>query len=84
MGWLPFGGYCKIAGMIDESFDTEQMAKPAEPWEFRTKPAWQRLLVMIGGVTVKLPSCTLHLFNAHVCLGRYLHPNERHEARNAV
>ena len=52
MGWLPFGGYCKIAGMIDESFDTEQMAKPAEPWEFRTKPAWQRLLVMIGGVTV--------------------------------
>ena len=52
MGWLPFGGYCKIAGMIDESFDTEQMAKPAEPWEFRTKPAWQRLLVMIGGVTI--------------------------------
>ena len=52
MGWLPLGGYCKIAGMIDESFDTEQMAKPAEPWEFRTKPAWQRLLVMIGGVTV--------------------------------
>ena len=38
MGWLPLGGYCKIAGMIDESFDTEQMAKPAEPWEFRTKP----------------------------------------------
>ena len=52
MGWLPLGGYCKIAGMIDESFDTEQMAKPAEPWEFRTKPAWQRLLVMIGGVLV--------------------------------
>ena len=52
MGWLPLGGYCKIAGMIDESFDTEQMAKPAQPWEFRTKPTWQRLLVMIGGVTV--------------------------------
>lgn len=52
MGWLPLGGYCKIAGMIDESFDTDQMAKPAEPWEFRTKPAWQRLLVMIGGVLV--------------------------------
>ena len=46
MGWLPLGGYCKIAGMIDESMDTEQMAKPAEPWEFRSKPAWQRLLVM--------------------------------------
>lgn len=52
MGWLPLGGYCKIAGMIDESFDTDQMAKPAQPWEFRTKPAWQRLLIMIGGVTV--------------------------------
>lgn len=52
MGWLPLGGYCKIAGMIDESFDTEQMKQPAQPWEFRTKPAWQRLLVMIGGVLV--------------------------------
>ena len=52
MGWLPLGGYCKIAGMIDESFDTEQMKKPAEPWEFRSKPAWQRLLIMIGGVLV--------------------------------
>ena len=52
IGWLPLGGYCKIAGMIDESFDKEQMSKPAQPWEFRTKPAWQRLLVMIGGVLV--------------------------------
>jgi regulator of sigma E protease len=52
MGWLPLGGYCKIAGMIDESFDTEQMKKPAQPWEFRSKPAWQRLLIMIGGVLV--------------------------------
>ena len=52
LGWLPLGGYCKIAGMIDESFDTEQMKKPAEQWEFRSKPAWQRLLIMIGGVTV--------------------------------
>ena len=52
LGWLPLGGYCKIAGMIDESFDKEQMEKPAEPWEFRSKPAWQRLLVMIGGVLV--------------------------------
>lgn len=52
VGWLPLGGYCKIAGMIDESFDTEQMKQPAQPWEFRTKPAWQRLLVMIGGVLV--------------------------------
>lgn len=52
VGWLPLGGYCKIAGMIDESFDTEQMKKPAQPWEFRSKPAWQRLLIMIGGVLV--------------------------------
>lgn len=52
IGWLPLGGYVKIAGMIDESMDTEQMKKPAEPWEFRSKPAWQRLIIMLGGVTV--------------------------------
>ena len=52
MGWLPLGGYCKISGMIDESFDTEQMKQPEQPWEFRTKPAWQRLLIMVGGVMV--------------------------------
>jgi len=50
VGWLPLGGYGKMSGMIDESFDLEQMKQPAQPWEFRTKPAWQRLLVMIGGV----------------------------------
>ncbi len=52
IGWLPLGGYCKIAGMIDESFDTEQMKQPVQSWEFRAKPAWQRLLIMIGGVLV--------------------------------
>ena len=52
IGWLPLGGYCKIAGMIDESLDTEQMKQPVQPWEFRAKPAWQRLLIMIGGVLV--------------------------------
>ena len=50
IGWLPLGGYVKIAGMIDESMDKEQLKQPAQPWEFRAKPAWQRLLVMIGGV----------------------------------
>ena len=50
IGWLPLGGYCKIAGMIDESMDTEQMKEPPKDWEFRSKPAWQRLLVMIAGV----------------------------------
>ena len=50
VGWIPLGGYCKISGMIDESMDTEQMKQPMQPWEFRAKPAWQRLLIMIGGV----------------------------------
>lgn len=52
IGWLPFGGYVKIAGMIDESMDTEQMKRPVQEWEFRAKPAWQRLFIMIGGVLV--------------------------------
>jgi regulator of sigma E protease len=54
IGWLPLGGYVKISGMIDESMDKEQMAKPAEPWEFRSKPAWQRLIIMLGGIIVNL------------------------------
>ncbi|AZQ45135.1 RIP metalloprotease RseP [Nonlabens ponticola] len=54
IGWLPLGGYVKIAGMIDESMDKEQMAQPAQPWEFRSKPAWQRLIVMLGGVIVNV------------------------------
>lgn len=52
IGWLPLGGYVKIAGMIDESMDTEQMKHPPQPWEFRSKKAWQRLIIMLGGVTV--------------------------------
>ena len=52
LGWLPLGGYCKISGMIDESFDTEQLKQPMQPYEFRSKPAWQRMLIMIGGVLV--------------------------------
>lgn len=52
VGWLPLGGYVKISGMIDESMDKEQMKQPAQPWEFRSKPSWQRLLIMIGGVLV--------------------------------
>ena len=54
IGWLPLGGYVKIAGMIDESMDKEQMAGPPQPWEFRSKPAWQRLIIMLGGVTVNV------------------------------
>jgi len=52
IGWLPLGGYVKISGMIDESMDKEQMKLPPQPWEFRSKPAWQRLIIMLGGVTV--------------------------------
>lgn len=52
IGWVPFGGYVKISGMIDESMDTEQMAGEPQPWEFRSKPAWQRLIIMVGGVVV--------------------------------
>jgi regulator of sigma E protease len=52
LGWIPLGGYVKIAGMIDESMDKEQMQLPAQPWEFRSKPAWQRLIIMLGGVIV--------------------------------
>jgi len=54
IGWLPLGGYVKIAGMVDESMDKEQLKQPAQPWEFRSKPAWQRLIIMLGGVTVNI------------------------------
>jgi regulator of sigma E protease len=54
IGWLPLGGYVKISGMVDESMDKEQMEQPAQPWEFRAKPAWQRLIIMIGGVLVNV------------------------------
>lgn len=54
IGWVPLGGYCKIAGMIDESMDTEQMKQPAQEWEYRSKPAWQRLLIIVGGVMFNL------------------------------
>ncbi|RHK49790.1 RIP metalloprotease RseP [Leyella stercorea] len=65
IGWLPLGGYCKISGMIDESMDTEQMKQPAQPYEFRSKSAWQRLLIMIGGVLVNF---LLALFIYAMCL----------------
>ena len=54
IGWIPLGGYCKIAGMIDESMDTEQMKQPAQPWEYRSKRPSQRLLIIVGGVMFNL------------------------------
>lgn len=76
VGWLPLGGYVKIAGMIDESFDKEQMAGPPQPWEFRSKAAWQRLIIMLGGVTVNFILGILLFSMIYLVWGdRYL-PNE--------
>ena len=76
IGWIPLGGYVKISGMIDESMDTEQMKQPAQPWEFRSKPAWQRLIIMLGGVFVNF---VLGIF-IYICLmwayGEKFLPNE--------
>src|SRR5947207_10914356 len=54
IGWLPLGGYVKIAGMVDESMDKEQLKQPPKPWEFRSKPAWQRLIIMLGGIIMNV------------------------------
>ena len=76
IGWLPLGGYVKISGMIDESMDKEQMKKPAESWEFRAKPAWQRLIIMLGGVTVNLFLCIfIYSMTLYAYGDKYL-PNE--------
>ncbi len=77
IGWLPLGGFVKISGMIDESMDKDQMALPAQPWEFRSKPAWQRLIIMLGGVTVNV----IAAFVIYACVMFYygdeqLHPND--------
>ena len=76
IGWIPLGGYVKISGMIDESMDTEQLKQPAQPWEFRSKPAWQRLIIMLGGVFVNF---VLGIF-IYICLmwayGEKYLPNE--------
>lgn len=73
VGWLPFGGYCAIAGMIDETKSADQMESTPQPWEFRTKPAWQRLLVMIGGVLMNfILGCALFIFITYHYEGGYL------------
>ena len=75
IGWLPLGGYVKISGMIDESMDKEQMAKPPQPWEFRSKPAWQRLIVMIGGVVVNVLLAIFIYWMSFFAMGeKYLPP----------
>ncbi len=73
IGWIPLGGYVKIAGMVDESLDLDQMKKPAKPWEFRSKPTWQRLLVMIGGVLYNLIfACLLYIISFNIWGEQYL------------
>lgn len=73
LGWVPFGGYVKIAGMVDESMDKAQMMQPAQPWEFRSKPAWQRLIIMLGGVTVNvILAIVIFIFISWVWGDRYV------------
>lgn len=75
LGWVPFGGYVKISGMIDESMDKEQMKLPPQPYEFRAKPAWQRLIIMLGGVTVNvILAIVIFIFIAWVYGDKYLPP----------
>ncbi len=77
IGWLPLGGYVKIAGMIDESMDKEQMKKPAEPWEFRSKPTWQRLIIMLGGIIVNvIVGFLIYSFVLMAYGDKYLAPSE--------
>ncbi|WP_069658610.1 RIP metalloprotease RseP [Arcticibacter eurypsychrophilus] len=77
MGWLPLGGYVKIAGMIDESMDTEQLAGEPQPWEFRSKPAWQRLIVMLAGVTVNIVLGMFIFWMLTFKLGETYIPNDK-------
>jgi len=80
IGWLPLGGYVKIAGMIDESMDTEQMKQPAQPWEFRAKPAWQRFFVMIGGVLFNFILAVLIYAGIAYCWGnKYIELDKAYE-----
>jgi len=77
VGWLPLGGYVKISGMIDESMDTDQMKKEPQPWEFRSKPAWQRLIIMLGGVAVNvILAFVIYSFSLVIWGEKYL-PSEK-------
>lgn len=76
IGWLPLGGYVKISGMIDESMDKEQMKLPPQDWEFRSKPAWQRLIIMVGGVTVNVILGIVIYAGVLFCWGEEFLPNK--------
>jgi len=85
LGWLPLGGYVKISGMIDESMDKEQLRKPMQPWEFRAKPAWQRLIIMLGGVIVNiLLAMLIYVFMLYTWGEQYLPTSEANKYGIAV
>ncbi len=85
LGWLPLGGYVKISGMIDESMDKEQLRKPIQPWEFRAKPAWQRLIIMLGGVIVNiLLAMLIYVFMLYTWGEQYLPTSEANKYGIAV
>src|SRR5258706_2745486 len=84
IGWFPLGGYVKIAGMVDESMDKEQMKAPAEPWEFRSKPAWQRLIVMLGGIIVNVVVGILIFIGITYILGDTYIPNKFVNANGGI
>ncbi|MCK7532999.1 MAG: site-2 protease family protein [Marinilabiliales bacterium] len=77
IGWLPLGGYVKISGMIDESMDKEQMKLPAQPYEFRSKPSWQRLVNNVGRCIGEFCSCIIYLFSSFIYLGRAVFANQK-------
>ena len=77
IGWVPFGGYVKISGMVDESMDKEQLMKPPEPYEFRAKPAWQRLIIMIGGVVVNILLATAFIYYYSLYMGRRIFTSKK-------
>ena len=84
IGWIPLGGYVKISGMIDESMDTEQMALPPQPWEFRSKPAWQRLIIMLGGVFVNFVLGIFIYIMLMWAYGEKYLPNESVNAKDGI
>ena len=84
IGWIPLGGYVKISGMIDESMDTEQLKQPAQPWEFRSKPAWQRLIIMLGGVFVNFVLGIFIYIMLMYNYGEKFLPNESVNAKDGI
>ncbi len=84
IGWLPFGGYCKISGMIDESMDKNQLKEDPKPWEFRSKPAWQRFFVMFGGVLFNMILAIILYRIDPFYMGGRIHSNRGRRLRDSL